>query len=191
MAGLTYTCGKCRQPLTLRTTSASESLQSLKESQYDLLASQISYGPDGEAAAFNSQNHTPLLGRKVVSVPATVLSRQSAQQKLFDSLSAGSEVDHPLCSDCAEAWAAYMGRTIESLKQERDQLIAHEKDAQARKEDLSKRNDTLVKDTKRLEIEEKDLVKQLLEAEQQHNDLEEEMRQLEQEERELEAEEAE
>lgn len=128
----TYNCGRCRQPLSLRTTSASESLVNLRESQYDLLASQITFndataaaGPANSSNKDDSNDRTKLLNaitqastsagssgangssaggsilpRKVVAVSP---ARQSnAQQKLFDALSAQSEIDFPLCTECAE-----------------------------------------------------------------------------------------
>lgn len=196
MSSSTYNCGRCRQPLTLRTTSASESLLSIKESQYDLLASQIHVPASVEAndpgiSKILNNDQSPLLPRKVVGLSKSTLARQTTQEKLFERLSSESEIDHPLCSECAETWAASMGQAIEAMKQERELLTNYEKQALEHKDELADKNEQLKKDTIKLEEEERQLVSQLLKVEQQKTALDEELKRLDDEEREIEREEAE
>jgi beclin 1 len=201
----TYTCGRCRQPLSIRVTpSAAGALAAqvaalgLAESQYDLLASQIStYAPNGKMSdeggfhALVEQDATPLVSRKVVLGPPDGIQQQSALQRHFDTLSAHSEADHPLCTECSKAWFSHMSETVEEQKRLREQLLQYEKDVKSRKEELDARNDWLDKDTTRLEKAEKDLKEQLLQMEEQKDSLDEELRQLDNEEKVMESDEIE
>ena len=196
MASSTYSCGRCRQALTLRTTSSSESLLSIRESQYDLLASQIQVPSPAEAkdrgiSALLRDDTAALLHRKVIGLSPSSHIRQTAQQKLFDNLSSASEVDYPLCGECAESWAASMGRTIQGLKLERELLTGYEKEATGKKDELEKRNEQLRQETALLEEEERQLIAELLKAESEKAALEQDSKKLDDEERELEREEAE
>lgn len=202
----TYTCGRCRQPLTVRVSaSAVGSLaaqlagQGIGESQYDLLASQItSCAPNGEkevdpeAQAILQSSASPLIPRKIVLGPASGSSKQgSALQRHFDTLSSQSEADHPLCTECSKAWFAHMSEDVEEQKRTRELLVEYEKDVRARKAELDERNDWLEKDTARLEKEEEELKSKLLKMEQEKEALDDELRQLDEEEKALEAEETE
>ncbi|KAK9899296.1 APG6-domain-containing protein [Cystobasidium minutum MCA 4210] len=201
----TYTCGRCRQPLTVRLTAAGAgalaaqlAAQSIGESQYDLLASQItSYAPNGEnvqdesIASILQSSAKPLIPRKTVLGPPTNVQQGSALQRHFDTLSSQSEADHPLCTECSKAWFAHMSDVVEEQKRTRELLVEYEKDVKARKAELDERNEWLEEDTARLEKEEKALVEQLLQMEQQKEALDAEMRELDEEEKALEAEETE
>lgn len=205
----TYTCGRCRQPLTVRATpgavgalAAQFATQSIGESQYDLLASQIHpYGLNGGKAvdkdveAILQSKATPLIPRKTVlgqpGGSSSSIKQGSALQRHFDTLSSQSEADHPLCSECAKAWFAHMSEVVEEQKRTRELLVEYEKDVKARKTELDERNKWLEDDTARLEKEEKKLIEQLLKMEKEKDSLDEELRQLDEEERALEAEEVE
>lgn len=209
-ATATFTCGRCRQPLTIRATPNTVaslaaqygSQQGIGDSQYDLLASHASLQAvrshsDGtldkgvEALLYNDANLNPLIPRKIVLGPPGSRQQQSDLQKHFDALSSQSEADHPLCAECCKAWFAQMSEVVEEQKKTRELLIEYEKDIKARKQELEAHNEWLVKDTIRLEKEEKDLIEQLLQTEKQKDELDEEMRQLDREEEALQAEEKE
>lgn len=199
----TYTCGRCRQPLTVRVTAsgagalaAQLASQSIGESQYDLLASQITtHAPGGQKdadpglEAILQSRASPLIPRKIVGGSDT--KPASSLQRHFDTLSSQSEADHPLCTECSKAWFAHMSEVVEEQKQTREMLIEYEKDVKARKAKLDERNDWLQKDTARMEKEEELLKTQLLQMEKQKTDLDDELRQLDEEEKALEAEETE
>lgn len=202
----TYTCGRCRQPLTVRVTPGAAgalatqlAAQSIGESQYDLLASQItSHAPNGDRnlgpgiEAILQSQISPLVPRKVVGDAGNGgFKHGSALQKYFDTLSAQSEADHPLCTECSKAWFAQMSEVVEEQKQTRELLVQYEKDVKARKAELDERNEWLQKDTARLEAEEELLKTQLLQMEKQKLDVDEELRQLDEEEAALEVEEQE
>lgn len=92
----------------------------MRESTYDLLASHIATAAAAgdvkglrtaedrafyELASGSSAAATPLLpGRTVPPLPKPHAANNSAaaQQALFDALSAQSEIDFPLCTDCAD-----------------------------------------------------------------------------------------
>lgn len=203
----TYNCGRCRQPLVLRISSdVAARLSSLnfgdppnarlQESQYDLLASAIASAPlkHPSDAPFTDTSVQPILPRKALgSSTAAIGPRKAttAQQKLFDSISAQSTVDHPLCQECAEAWFANMNKEVEAQAKERERLLAYETDATAKKAELDERDDWLKQDTERLEKERAELEKKLIEREREQQELEEDSRKLDEEEKELEKEEAE
>ena len=216
-----FNCGRCRQPLTLRISPAStlaslglapssqsSSSSSLQESQYDLLASHISLtGAANGAAATSARagNPTPSespfpppVASASAAAPRKVVApsrqqRASHQQKLFDALSAQSEVDHPLCAECADAWFASMNRHVEAQRRERDLLIRYEKEVREKLEQAEKsgEQDRLRETVERLKSEEDALIGQLLRSERRKEELAEEMAALDREERELAAEEAE
>lgn len=198
----TYTCGRCRQPLIVRVTAALASqlaAQNIGESQYDLLASQItSHVSQGDRAldpgleAILQNEGGPLISRKVVDGASIVGTKHgSALQSYFDTLGAQSEADHPLCTECAKTWFAHMSEVVEEQRQTRELLVQYEKDVEARKAELDERNEWLQKDTASLEKEEEALKAQLLQMEAQKMDLDKELRELDEEERALELEEKE
>lgn len=221
MAAATYSCQRCRQPLTIQhgahLPAALESRLSVKESQYDLLASHISVAGYGAAGSTSSTNSgvaeprasttsrsddpdpalraiaaIPLLPRKPVSVPPGLLAKVPEHQKLFDLLSSTSEIDHPVCTECADWWFAKMRKTLEEHKNQREVLLQFEKEARARQAQLTPDRIAAIKDDlQRLQGEERQLVEQLLEAEKQKGDIERDMKELDEEEKQLEAEEAE
>lgn len=170
--------------------------QSIGESQYDLLASQItSYASNGDAgqdegsASILQSNAKPLIPRKTVLGPPGGVKQGSALQRHFDTLSSQSEADHPMCTECSKAWFAHMSEVVEEQKQTRELLVDYEKDVKARKVELEQRNEWLERDTARLEKEEKALITELLQMEKQKEALDAEMQQLDAEEQALEAEE--
>lgn len=202
----TYSCGKCRQPLVMRVSTAkaaslaaSVAGPGVAETQYDLLASHISsYAPNGDkglerdAEAIFHSPASPLIPRKSTTTLLQQPQRPSAGRSLqayFDALSSQSEVDHPLCTDCSKTWFAHMSSVVEEQKQTREILLQYEKDVKSRKEELDKRSAWLDTDTQRLDEVERKLIAQLLEAEKEQDNLDAEMRQLDEEERQLEAEE--
>ena len=203
-----YSCGRCRQPLVLRISSETASRLSslnlgdstgnragLQESQYDLLASAIASAPlkNPSDAQFKDTTVAPILPRKTLSSSSSTISPRkaaTAQQKLFDTLSAQSSIDHPLCQECAEAWFASMNKEVEAQAKERERLLQYEADAKAKKGEMAKRDEWLKTDTERLEKERVELEKRLIDRETEQRELEEEMRKLDEEEQELEKEEA-
>lgn len=109
--------------------------------------------------------------------------------KLFEILSARSEIDHPVCVDCTEALVEEMQKKLETITRERDAYVNYVKESQANAptdEEIKAQQESLrqakkaeeeaLLELKRLEKEKKDLDAELaaLEAESQQLDAQEE-----------------
>merc|ERR1712093_25249 len=204
MSAATYSCQRCRQPLTIQHSAHLPAVESrLSISQYDTLASQITMARDSvsstssadqgaQAIAASATTSQPLLPRKTVGVPPALLAKAPEHQQLFDLLSSASEIDHPVCTECADWWFAKMRKTLEEQKAQRELLLSYESEAKARQAQLTPAKLAAIKeDITRLEDEEKVLVQRLLQAEREKDQLDAEMKELDEEEELLEAEEAE
>ena len=56
-------------------------------------------------------------------------------QKIYNLLSNHTEVDHPLCTDCAELLQEAMTKQLEQVKKERERYLSYEKELGQVKED--------------------------------------------------------
>jgi beclin 1 len=118
----------------------------------------------------------------------------ASQARLFELLSSKSDIDHPLCEDCAQVLLNSLTRKLEETKRERDGYVAFEREIrkeQEREKAAGKSETELDEEIARLELKEAEAVKELKEAEAERIRLEQELEALYAEERKLEEEEEE
>ncbi|KAJ7925259.1 autophagy protein Apg6-domain-containing protein [Mycena leptocephala] len=112
--------------------------------------------------------------------------------RLFNLLSARTEIDHPLCAECTQILLVSLQRQLDETKRERDGYIAFEKEVRKERErdgqGMSK--EEAEKKIEKLKLDERLAIEQLKVAEQERVQLDEELRALEQEEKALEEDEA-
>jgi beclin len=125
--------------------------------------------------------------------PTPISHRLASTTRLFNLLSTRTDIDHPLCAECAQILLASLQRQLDETKKERDGYIAFEKEVRKEKE---RESQLLSKEEaeKKIEIlkgEERVATQQLKEAERERTQLEAEIKTLEAEEKILEEEEAE
>ncbi|KAJ6475325.1 autophagy protein Apg6-domain-containing protein [Mycena vitilis] len=112
--------------------------------------------------------------------------------RLFNLLSARTDIDHPLCAECTQILLVSLQRQLDETKRERDGYIAFEKEVRKERErdgqGMSK--EEAEKKIEKLKLDERLAVEQLKVAEQERVQLDEELRALEQEEKALEEDEA-
>ncbi|KAK1757421.1 autophagy protein Apg6-domain-containing protein [Echria macrotheca] len=108
--------------------------------------------------------------------------------KLFEILSARSDIDHPVCVDCTEVLVVEMQKRLEDITRERDAFVTYLKEAQANAptdEELRAQEQALLK-AQKAEAEARE---ELLRLEKEKEALDEELQALEDESRELDVEE--
>ncbi|KAF7321268.1 Glutamate-cysteine ligase catalytic subunit [Mycena kentingensis (nom. inval.)] len=112
--------------------------------------------------------------------------------RLFNLLSARTDIDHPLCAECTQVLLNSLQRQLDETKRERDGYIAFEKEVRKERErdaqGMSK--EEAEKKIEKLKLDERLAIDQLKVAEQERMQLEDELRALEEEEKALEEEEA-
>ncbi|KAJ6586881.1 autophagy protein Apg6-domain-containing protein [Mycena vulgaris] len=112
--------------------------------------------------------------------------------RLFNLLSARTEIDHPLCAECTQILLVSLQRQLDETKRERDGYIAFEKEVRKERErdgqGISK--EEAEKKIEKLKLDERLAIEQLKVAEQERAQLDDELRNLEKEEKLLEEEEA-
>ncbi|KAJ7218104.1 autophagy protein Apg6-domain-containing protein, partial [Mycena pura] len=112
--------------------------------------------------------------------------------RLFNLLSARTEIDHPLCAECTQILLVTLQRQLDETKRERDGYIAFEKEVRKERErdaqGMSK--EEAEKKIEKLKLDERLSIEQLKVAEQERVQLEDELRALEEEEKALAEEEA-
>ncbi|KAJ7725864.1 autophagy protein Apg6-domain-containing protein [Mycena maculata] len=112
--------------------------------------------------------------------------------RLFNLLSARTEIDHPLCAECTQILLVSLQRQLDETKRERDGYIAFEKEIRKERErdgqGMSK--EEAEKKIEKLKLDERLAIEQLKGAEQERVQLDDELRALEKEEKLLEEDEA-
>lgn len=98
-------------PLSRRSNAPTDSFVVLTESQ-------VQPGSSGSQEKDNSLSH-----------------HLEVSQKIYNLLSNHTEVDHPLCTDCAELLQEAMTKQLEQVKKERERYLSYEKDLGQTKED--------------------------------------------------------
>jgi beclin len=126
--------------------------------------------------------------------PSSPLSHHlRSTARLFNLLSAHTEIDHPLCAECTQILLTSLQRQLDETKKERDGYIAFDKEVRKEREKdvqgLTK--EEADKKVEKLKTEERLAIEQLKEAERERQQLDEELRLLELDEKAVEAEEAE
>ncbi|KAJ7072364.1 autophagy protein Apg6-domain-containing protein [Mycena amicta] len=126
------------------------------------------------------------------SHPAPSVISHSSSVRLFNLLSARTEIDHPLCAECTQLLLNSLQKQLDETKRERDGYIAFEKEVRKDRErdaqGMSK--EEAEKKIEKLKLDERLAIDQLKVAEQERLQLEDELRALEEEEKVLEDEEA-
>ena len=131
------------------------------------------------------------------SSPTPLSHHLRSTVKLFSLLSSRTEIDFPLCAECAHILISSLERQLEETKRERDGYVAYEKEwkkereREKEKEDEKTTKEDFENQLEKLKLEEQAAIDDLREAQRQKDKLDEEMKALDLEEKELEEEEAE
>ncbi|KAG6330349.1 hypothetical protein ID866_8741 [Astraeus odoratus] len=125
--------------------------------------------------------------------PTPISHHLRSTTRLFNLLSSRTDIDHPLCAECAQILLSSLQRQLDETKKERDGYIAFEREVRKEKERESQDigRDEIERKIERLRVEEHTILEQLRLAEREKEQLDEELRVLELEEKMLESEEAE
>lgn len=190
------TCARCLLPVKLDASLTSQFLQS----QYDLLASQFPLhpvkGPTANAAAqlacLPPSIQTAYTSASTeVNANATSSKRAATSQVLFDILSQNTEIDHPLCAECADSLQDRMNQQLADVKAERERYLAYERqvvnDPNARMSETGM--ERLQEEIAELERQEQQTLVELKEAEAENAILEQQLKDLDVEDQALELEE--
>ncbi|KAL4073906.1 APG6-domain-containing protein [Scleroderma citrinum] len=126
-------------------------------------------------------------------IPTPISHHLRSTMRLFNLLSSRTDIDHPLCAECAQILLSSLQRQLDETKKERDGYIAFEKEVRKEKERESQEmsREEAERKIERLKIEERSILEQLRLAEREKEQLDQEIRALELEEKILEDEEAE
>lgn len=126
-------------------------------------------------------------------IPTPISHHLRSTMRLFNLLSSRTEIDHPLCAECAQILLSSLQRQLDETKKERDGYIAFEKEVRKEKERESQERgrEEAERKIERLKVEERGILEQLRSAEREKEQLDQEIRTLELEEKVLEEEEAE
>ncbi|KAI9510868.1 APG6-domain-containing protein [Russula earlei] len=125
--------------------------------------------------------------------PSPLSHHLRSTQRLLNTISSRTDVDHPLCAECTHILLSTLTRQLEEIKKERDGYIAFEKEAKKEK-DREKEGLTAQEAQRkiaRLKEDERSAIEKLREVEREREQLAEELRSLELEEKALEEEEEE
>ncbi|BFZ63636.1 Vacuolar protein sorting-associated protein atg6 [Saitoella coloradoensis] len=108
------------------------------------------------------------------------LSHQiSVSNKLFAIVSARTDIDHPLCADCADLLLEAMDRQLTEAGRERDAYISFLKQLKAQQGDVDvEKEREKEKDLERIRREHGDAVRELKELEDERAELEDELKGL-------------
>ncbi|KAJ7084346.1 beclin 1 protein [Mycena belliarum] len=124
--------------------------------------------------------------------PSPLSHHLRSTARLFNLLSARTEIDHPLCAECTQVLLVSLQRKLDETKRERDGYIAFEKEVRKERErdgqGISK--EEAEKKIEKLKLDERLAIEQLRVAEQERLQLDEELRTLEKEEKLLEEDES-
>lgn len=125
--------------------------------------------------------------------PSPLSHHLRSTSRLFNLLSARTEIDHPLCAECTQVLLTNLQRQLDETKKERDGYIAFEKEVRKERERESQglSKEEAEKKIEKLKSEETLAIEQLKEAERERAQLDYELRQLELSESALEQEESE
>ncbi|KAF9478809.1 beclin 1 protein [Pholiota conissans] len=123
--------------------------------------------------------------------PSPLSHHLRSTTRLFNILSARTEIDHPLCAECTQILLTTLQRKLDETKKERDGYIAFEKEVRKERERESQGlfREEAEKKIEKLKQEEALAIEQLKEAEREREQLDFELQQLEHNERTLEQEE--
>lgn len=126
-------------------------------------------------------------------IPTPISHHLRSTLRLFNLLSSRTDIDHPLCAECAQILLSSLQRQLDETKKERDGYIAFEKEVRKEKERESQEmgREEAERKIERQKVEERSILEQLRLAEREKEQLDQEIRALELEEKALEEEEAE
>lgn len=173
-----------RQPSISSTPSARTWGSAGSAESFVLLSeSQIRPSPASSAAAANEK------GKAVDHEPRSLSKDLARTHALFDLVSAHSDIDHPLCTECGAVLAALMDRQLADAKRERERYLTYERELASKGKSADAERARLEADIKRLEVDEAQSIRELKKAEAERVKLDEELKALEEEETALAAEE--
>lgn len=189
-----------KQPQIPTSPHPNESFVLLQDSFVRNIPSPVSPAPRKNKGSLKSRNNNP----KPVDPPAakhfepdndpSPLSHHlRSTARLFNLLSARTEIDHPLCAECTQILLSTLQRQLDETKKERDGYIAFDKEVRKEREKdvQSFTKEEADRKVEKLKTEERLAIEQLKEAERERQQLDEELRLLELDEKSVEVEEAE
>ncbi|KAJ3507629.1 hypothetical protein NLJ89_g6196 [Agrocybe chaxingu] len=153
-------------------------------------ASKSQSNPPKDDSVERSQSHNP---EQDHVNPSPLSHHLRSTARLFNLLSTRTDIDHPLCAECAQTLLISLQRQLDETKKERDGYIAFEKEIRKERDRESQgpSKEEAEKKIEKLKQEEEHAIKQLKLAEREREQLDGELRQLEADEKALELEETE
>ncbi|EIW83067.1 APG6-domain-containing protein [Coniophora puteana RWD-64-598 SS2] len=142
------------------------------------------FSPRGNGKVIAQDQQSSLLGPDHPS-PTPISHHLRSSLRLFSLLSTRTDIDHPLCAECAHILLASLQRQLDETKKERDGYIAFEKEVKKERERESSEmpKDEVEKKIEKLVAEERVAIDHLRQAELEREQLDEELRILEHEEK--------
>ena len=179
-----------------------ESLEKLAPSEYDMIVRSLraSDAPSSSDAPATTALPFPTLPSPHERQDPTPISNHLRSTiRLFNLLSAKTDIDHPLCAECTQILLSSLQRNLDELKKERNGYLAFEKEVRRGQEKggdgvAGRRKEEEEEEGRKIErliVEERIAVEALREAERERVKLDEELCILEEEEKALREEEAE
>jgi len=126
--------------------------------------------------------------RNSKSPPLAKANEMQRVNRLFEILSSRSDVDHPVCVDCADMLVEGFQKRLETVSRERDAYVKHLREVQASqpsKDDIKAQQEA----TKQAEADKDQAMKELIKLEEEKDGLDAEILALEEESRQLDLEE--
>jgi beclin 1 len=188
-----------KQPQLSNSPLPNESFVLLQDSVIRNIPSSISSSPLAKKGSLKSRNNPARLVDTQApkhfepDSPSPLSHHLRSTARLFNLLSAGTEIDHPLCAECTQILLTTLQRQLDETKKERDGYIAFDKEVRKEREKDAQglTKEEADKKVEKLKTEERLAIEQLKEAERERQQLDEELRLLELDEKALEVEEAE
>lgn len=212
---MNFVCQQCKEPLQVSTHAQrhvspynpsfspqlDESLEKLAPSEYDMIVRSLRAS---DAPAPTTALPFPTLPSPHERQDPTPISHHLRSTiRLFNLLSAKTDIDHPLCAECTQILLSSLQRNLDELKKERNGYLAFEKEvrrgqekggdgvAGGKRRKGEEEEEEEGRKIERLIVEERNAVEALREAERERVKLDEELCILEEEEKALREEEAE
>ncbi|CAA7261745.1 unnamed protein product [Cyclocybe aegerita] len=134
--------------------------------------------PPNDVSVERSQSHNP---EQDHVNPSPLSHHLRSTARLFHLLSTRTDIDHPLCAECAQTLLVNLQRQLDETKKERDGYIAFEKEIRKERdrEFQGPSKEEAEKKIEKLKQEEELAIKQLKLAEREREQLDAELRQLE------------
>ncbi|CAN6602756.1 vacuolar protein sorting-associated protein 30 [Trichomonascus vanleenenianus] len=133
-----------------------------------------------------SQREVDRVGSRLAEEPSTIMAEPDHQlskrvetlEALFDNLSANSDIDYPVCTDCSEMIRDSLRARYEEVCSERDVYISFLNKLKDQPGAGSEELEELSDEIRALEVENKEALEELKQAEAEREELEKELEKL-------------